>query len=1333
MTTGKSLLGAQGVRLSFVLLYLLTLTAIAVGPDRSWWQKNLAGDSTNLVMRSQEPEIVAVGQTVHMLRVDVYADYSSKRLVYLRSTDGGNTFEPPVVLQDHSGLDAAEGRARRLAVDGANVHIISTRRPVTGGNWYYVLEYYQSTNHGATFEPTRTLATGPNAWHLQTPHITAADGQVTIGYVKRPNWYTDYSLVILSSSDAGASFASTVAANTDRESYDLYDLRRVGSKIGAVLLASAGIPGTYGYTYRILVAASTDAAAHWNVNQVCSTNSAGWPMANTPTDYHEKPDLAWAGEKLFVTWTGADTNDVRSTFVARSLDNGVTFEPQVNLSAGQTGVPQVGQATIAAAGDHAYVVWNDPNTGIWMRRSTDGGASWHPAQFLFGGWWPLVAIDPESSDGSRAHVMANPGVYRYTENGGQSFSVPVVAATQWEWWGSGLKMFQWSIQPGGKIHMAYTGVEYPVAGSDYDFYYRRLDGSAGALSALNQCLVLNGNNSELHYENMQISGGDYLQFSNSVTLEMWVKPEEGCPRESTLLFQPHADHYKGVLRLQTHDYASFRRPSGKILTTNGVVEVWGGEPLIDGEWHHVAMTYNALAGIENLRLYVDGKLSGVATGVGPLRPQNEPIYVGGGAASAYNTFNGAVDEVRIWDRALSEAELRVLTTARVLTNGPGLVASYPLDGSTKEVSGRSRDGVLMFKETFAPVSLVRAPAVTSPAFSVGSLGNPFHMEVVADWATGFALIAGSPPPGLTFNPALGVFTGVPSEVGLYLMTVMATNDHGSATQAVRIVVHDNKGLVFRDDFNARTNSGWLVRRDYYADGYYSFYPGGIKMRGHWGDVWGGNNSAGNMFYRPAPDSDFTMTVGLARFIPGQDQWVQFAIGAFNDENNYVRSTYGWVGFPGLSVVKEIGAQPVGDSVTNDVGEGPILLRLSKQGNLYQSFWSTNGVDFLPAMAPVEVAGSLTNVGFWFGIDPRQTNLALVDFFEIKNGAYPFFIAPSAAGGQQGSPFVWSMQGPVTGAFYTAAGLPQGLMIDPASGLITGMPAESGVFDVMVTASNHCGMARQPLRITLSDPVRCFFRDDFNSEPVAGWNPWADNTNYYAFTNSSQLVLRANNGDTWTSYNRPLNLFAIDAPNASHWVATLGVSRYEPSPRDYNSLHLVAWNDTDNNVRFTYSYGGGTRSVGITSENRQVMDSAGVATNLGSAPFQMRLVRAGSHYTGYISTNGVDFVPLVTNSVSLASAPAKIGFWMGIDPAESNVAWLDFFEVHTWGPLLRLESLAGQPQLTWHTENTVTYQLESSSNLETWNPFGSAVAGHGGVTNVPVQSSGGPMFFRLNAW
>lgn len=1030
------------------------LTAAAVSPDRSFWQRDISGDSTNQVMISEEQEIAVSGSVVHVLHTGwAQTNNTIKRLTYRRSTDAGLTWEAPVVLEEHPGLEISVGRLQRLAVDGATVHVVSIRSPIwDGGDWYYVIDYYRSVNAGASFEPRRILAQGPAAYHLKMPHIVAANGQVTIAHLFYPNWYIDSQLMVLTSTDAGATFRSQTISRSDKETYSLWDLQRDGDRIAVAWVADSGIPGSWSYTYRLLVGASLDAGATWNFNQVCSTNREGWPMVDSLSDYHDKPDLAWAGNTLYATWTGQDTDDVRQTFVARSVDGGRTFEAPVNLSGGFTRSPQYGQASIAARGRYAYVIWNVPDSGIWLRHSTDGGASWSAARLLFGGWWPMVAIDPESADGRKVHFLATPGLYRSSDDGAETLVGRVSTTTTWSWWNNGVKDFQWAIGPGSVVHMAFRGVQYPYDGSDYDVYYRRLAPHAEPLAADNQCLVLTGSHEELHYENMQIPTLPTFDFRSALTVELWVRPDAGCPHDSTLIYQEHATDYRGTIRLQTHSWNG-RRPSGKVQTTNGVAEVWGGELLSDGAWHHVAMTFDAQGGPENLRLYVDGRFSASATAVGPVLASSEPLFVGGGAGGVYQTFRGAVDEVRVWNRALSEAEIRQGTVSRTRASQPGLLAYYPLDGSTREATGRGLDGVRMYRETFAAFGDFPTPSFRGPVLLGTAAGHPLTHEILADWAT-------------------------------------------------------------------------------------------------------------------------------------------------------------------------------------------------------------------------------------------------------------------------------SLQ---------ATGLPPGMTLDTAAGRLVGTPSAPGLYDVTILAANASAQGSQTVRILVRDPAATLFREDFDGPWAAGWDAFPADPSYYHLDGRGCLWLRANNGDTWQNYNRPLNLFAVPTPTAGDWTATLAVLRYEPTAHNYNSLHVVAWDDTDNNVRLTYSYGDG-RNVSISGENAQQMVSYGGAQDFGAAAFHLRLSKHGAEYTGAWSTNGVDFVTVNDTAVRMGNgAPAKIGFWMGIDPWEDNVAWVDSFEVTgAAAETARIEAVreAEGLRLTWSNAAGASATLEASDDLQRWWTYNGPWVAGGSATNAWVPWTPQPRFFRL---
>jgi len=73
-----------------------------------------------------------------------------------------------------------------------------------------------------------------------------------------------------------------------------------------------------------------------------------------------------------------------------------------------------------------------------------------------------------------------------------------------------------------------------------------------------------------------------------------------------------------------------------------------------GRWTHVAATYDGRA----MRLYVDGKLKGELPRAGAIRPSEAKLVLGSyGQSDRRHNFIGAIDEVKLYDRALSEAEI----------------------------------------------------------------------------------------------------------------------------------------------------------------------------------------------------------------------------------------------------------------------------------------------------------------------------------------------------------------------------------------------------------------------------------------------------------------------------------------------------------------------------------------------------------------------------------------------------------------------------------------------------------------------------------------------------
>jgi hypothetical protein len=74
----------------------------------------------------------------------------------------------------------------------------------------------------------------------------------------------------------------------------------------------------------------------------------------------------------------------------------------------------------------------------------------------------------------------------------------------------------------------------------------------------------------------------------------------------------------------------------------------------DGKWHYAVVTYDG----STVRLYVDGvQVSSLSTSANPDNTGTRPVRIGANSLTLNGYFTGNVDEVRIWNRALSSTEI----------------------------------------------------------------------------------------------------------------------------------------------------------------------------------------------------------------------------------------------------------------------------------------------------------------------------------------------------------------------------------------------------------------------------------------------------------------------------------------------------------------------------------------------------------------------------------------------------------------------------------------------------------------------------------------------------
>jgi len=134
-----------------------------------------------------------------------------------------------------------------------------------------------------------------------------------------------------------------------------------------------------------------------------------------------------------------------------------------------------------------------------------------------------------------------------------------------------------------------------------------------------------------------------LRLTNAMTLEAWVFPTS------------HAGSWRDVIYKGNDNYflegQSSQNGAPAVGGTFG--QTFGTGPLVLNTWTHLAVTYDRAT----LRLYINGvQISSVAR-TASIATSTNPLQIGGD--SIYGQyFQGTIDEVRVYNRALSQTEIQ---------------------------------------------------------------------------------------------------------------------------------------------------------------------------------------------------------------------------------------------------------------------------------------------------------------------------------------------------------------------------------------------------------------------------------------------------------------------------------------------------------------------------------------------------------------------------------------------------------------------------------------------------------------------------------------------------
>jgi concanavalin A-like lectin/glucanase superfamily protein len=239
---------------------------------------------------------------------------------------------------------------------------------------------------------------------------------------------------------------------------------------------------------------------------------------------------------------------------------------------------------------------------------------------------------------------------------------------------------------------------------------------------------------------VKVSDNTMLEPATTVTISAWVK-HAGSPGDYSYVAA------KGANGCIAASYGLYSGPGGGlqfyVSQQRGSVYARSpdaGQRVWDGNWHLVVGTYDG----STIRLYVDGaQVSSGTPWKGALEyllPDSNDFYIGNYPGCADHAFLGAVDNVMVWNRALSAADVAGLITPGAGNppsqtpppTGGGTQSGGTQGGSGTQGNGGSGGGGTSNKNTSS------VPSVRDVKLSASTVSIDTHGRVISQgsaWPT----------------------------------------------------------------------------------------------------------------------------------------------------------------------------------------------------------------------------------------------------------------------------------------------------------------------------------------------------------------------------------------------------------------------------------------------------------------------------------------------------------------------------------------------------------------------------------------------------------------------
>ncbi len=509
--------------------------------------------------------------------------------------------------------------------------------------------------------------------------LTSDDDKPGDAYTSTPHTNQDYyDLWRWDDGGKGATYSGPDPGTLDKQKWYRQELTWEGNDFdlslydysdgtgGSVLSSFSETDSTYSSFNKIIISQYTGGACdiYWDYVFVKKHNkSLSYSLDDETTRAEHYPDQVSGKSGSALTFDGeggyARVSDSSSLSVTGDLTISFWMKP-TNISKGRQTIIEK-----AYDGEFEITLEDDGGMSFYHGNGTDyyNGADIYPSGTFNNNEWFHVTVTRSTSDDTikvyKNGEQVNSDTFSYQPSSTSQDVIVGSREVSWGWyphWYKGkideLAIFDRTLTKEEVKSLWATGTAYyPFETGFGSTVYDSFGNNGGTINGAkwssqgyyDNTLDFDGS------DNVEVPHNSNLNITDEITLDAWIYPDTFSGEDFIVNKYDWSNSTGYSLGLDSGQLL-FKMGDGSSLHT------LRSNSMSTGEWHHVIGTYDG----STMKVYVDGQEEGANSVSFTIDPSTNPLVIGEASDSSGYYFDGKIDEVRVFSKALTPEQVSMI-------------------------------------------------------------------------------------------------------------------------------------------------------------------------------------------------------------------------------------------------------------------------------------------------------------------------------------------------------------------------------------------------------------------------------------------------------------------------------------------------------------------------------------------------------------------------------------------------------------------------------------------------------------------------------------------------